>query len=90
MDQVSLNDALRSILQASPAAPYSKVLAASLLVYGENIPELAIRLDRKYPHVNGVIQGKRQSVPLRQRIADLLGVAVTDIWAPDFHVQGAE
>lgn len=90
MDQISPNEPLRSILHASPADPYTKVLGACLLVYGENISKLAVRLDRKYPHVNVVIHGKRVSSPLRQRIADLLGVDVADIWPLDSHDQRVE
>ncbi len=90
MHQTIPNESLRSILRTSPAEPYAKVLGASLLIFGENIPELAVRLGRKYPHVNGVIQGKRESKPLRQRIADLLGVTVADIWSLDSHDQRLE
>ena len=87
MDQLIPNEALRSILKASPADSYARVLGASLLVLGQNIPQLATRLERKYQHVNRVIHGKRYSQTLRQRIADLLGVCVSDIWPMDSHDQ---
>lgn len=48
----------------------------------ENVTDLIAALKRSRMQVYAVINGERQSAPLRRRIAEYLGVGVDDIWPP--------
>lgn len=74
---------LGSILRASPLASLGRVRYAAQLLFGEDMDRFAMRLGVGRQHLYRVISGERSSDVLRHRVAQLLGVAVGDIWPLD-------
>ena len=70
---------IRSILELTPGSASNK-LQAALRPLGCTLADLARQLGVSRGHLSVVINDKRESARLKRRIADRLGVAVTDIW----------
>lgn len=70
---------LGDILRTSTAPAPNKIRAA-LLLRGETLTSYALHLGRQRTLISRVIHGRDESAPLKQAIADDLGVDITDIW----------
>lgn len=78
--QCSPPPSLGSILRASPQPALGRVRYAAQLLFGDDMDRFAVRLGVGRQHLYRVISGERLSDALRGRIAQILGVAVEDIW----------
>ena len=74
------NLSLKSIAQHSPAPPLRKIRALALLLFDSTTDRFVDGLKVSKQHFTEVVQGRRTSKDLCQRIASAFGLEVSDIW----------
>jgi hypothetical protein len=73
-------EALESITRCAPVEPLLKIRALCYLLLGHSTSKLAKNLGVTDRHFLYVVKGKRQSEPLKSRIAGALGVSQAAIF----------